>query len=98
MLKAVRQWGALASHGVIEEFRRNEIEATSTSMVDRDRWMLAGLFTDPGATRTANHAATRQEEERVMNRNKLLESTQRVKGEKKFVAFTPASEQLLVAE
>ena len=98
VLKAVRQWATLVGHNVIEEFRRNEVEATSTAMVDRDRWKLAALFQDPGATRTANPAATSQEKERVAKRNKLLESTERVKDEKKFVAFTPASEQLLVAE
>ena len=83
---------------MIEEFRRNEIESTSTAMVDREKMRLASLFEDPGPTRTANSAATSQELERVASRNKLLESTQRVKDEKKFVAFTPASEQVLVAE
>ena len=98
VLKAVRQWATLVGHRVIEEFRRNEIEATSTAMVDRERRRLESLFEDPGPTRTANLAATSQEEEIVAKRNKLLESTQRVKDEKKFVAFTPASEQFLVAE
>ena len=83
---------------MIEEFRRNEIETTSTAMVDREQWRLEGLFEDPGPTRTANPAATSQEEDIVAKRNKLLESTQRVNYEKKFVAFTPQSEQLLMAE
>ena len=97
VLKAVRQWDNLVGHHVIEEFCRNEIETTSTAMNDR-QCNLAGVFEDPGPTRTVNPAATSQEQETVAKRNKLLESTQRVKDEKKFVAFTPASEQVLVAE
>ena len=63
VLKAVRQWANLVGHCVIEEFRRNEIETTSTAMVDREQWRLEGLFEDPGPTRTANPAATSQEKE-----------------------------------
>ena len=93
-----RQWGSLVAHSVIEEFRRPGIEANSTAMVDRDCLQLAGVYDDPGPTRTAKLAATSQEKERVKKRNELLESTQRVKDEKKCHAFTPASEQVLVAE
>ena len=92
--KAIRQWANLVSHNVIEEFRRNVVETTSTAMVDRERRRWTSLFEDPGATRTVDAAATSQEKERVAKRNKLLESTTRVKDENKFVAITPASEQV----
>jgi len=85
-------------HNVIEEFRRSEIEATSTvsdrSMVGK----MEALFRDPGSTRIAGDAATSQEKERVEKRNGLLKTTSRIKDEKQFSAFNPESEQVLVAE
>ena len=59
---------------------------------------MAALFEDTGPTRKVDLAATSQEQERVEKRNTFLQTTQRIKDEKTFVAFTPESEQILVAE
>ena len=59
---------------------------------------MEGMFADPGSIRNAGLAATSQERERVKKRNEFLATTQRVKDEKRFSAFTPESEQVLVAE
>ena len=98
VLRAVRQWSTLVGHGVIEEFRRTEIEATSTATAADMEQKMEALFEDPGPTRKVDPAATSQEQERVEKRNKFLQTTQRIKDEKKFVAFAPESEQILVAE
>ena len=98
MLAATRQWGSLVGHNVIEEFRRTDIDATSTisdrTMVDN----MEALFREPGSIRKADPAATSQEQQAVEKRNEFLATTARVKDEKKFSAFTPESEQVLVAE
>ena len=83
---------------MIEEFRRTEIEATSTATDADVEQRMGALFEDPGPTRKVDPAATSQEQERVEKRNKFLQTTQRIKDEKTFVAFTPESEQILVAE
>ena len=98
MLAAIRQWGSLVGHNVIEEFRRTEIAATSTissrTMVDN----MEALFREPGSIRNAAPAATSQEMEAVEKRNTSLATTTRVKDGKQFSAFTPESEQVLTAE
>jgi len=98
VLTAVRQWGSLVGHNVIEEFRRTEVEAKSTISDQEMVNKMDALFRDPGSIRKPGCAATSQEIEHVEKRNKFLETTQRIKDETKFSAFTPESEQVLVAE
>ena len=98
MLAATRQWSSLVGNNVIEEFRRKDVNATSTIS---DRTMaenMEALFREPGSIRNAAPAATSQEMEAVEKRNTSLATTTRVKDGKQFSAFTPESEQVLTAE
>ena len=98
MLAALRQWAPLVGHNVIEEFRRTEIEATSTISNRTMMEKMEAFFREPGPICIAAPAATSQEMQAMEKRNEFLATTARVKDEKKFSAFTPESEQVLVAE
>ena len=56
------------------------------------------LYADARVERTEDPAAPSQEQDRSRRRNKFLKTTAAVKDEKRFVSFTPESEQSLVAE
>ena len=97
VLRSTRMWERLVAGCVIEEFHHKEVEAKSHVMPPPSAEM-ASLFAEPRVPMAVKSAATSQEQKRLAKRNAFLEKTKRVKDEKKFSAFTPESEQDLVAE
>ena len=90
----------MSSHGVIDEFVRKEISITSDVRPSGYQDMMKSLFVDPCGDKPApvpENASEAQLEE-ANRRNMFLKEMQRVKDDKKFSAFTPESEQALVAE
>eukprot|EP00959_Pyramimonas_sp_CCMP1952_P246042 5142344-Pyramimonas_sp.AAC.1 len=85
----MKQWAALTKYGVIGEFDREEV--TPSTKLKGDARRLQPLFGDPKDTpREVPEGA-------LAARNKLLEDAAKVKDEEAFTAFTPASEQMLLA-
>ena len=97
-MASMSQWEALTQNGVIAQFERPEL-VPHTQLNIKDDKDFKPLFQDAQATsRPVPGGDKPRAQALARGRNALLQETDKIRDEKKFRAFTPASEQNLCAE